>query len=302
MAHNDFLIEFSKAQKLGSVEELLTCHAKRYSFQINSRERAKQTIALLQEKLDINWEGKRVLDIGCAYAAFGIELAKVGAKVVGIDINEKWLNLGKTNALNEVDVPLLLCDASSRTAIEQLHEYGPFDVVLVNDVLEHIYDTAGLLFNLTKLMRAGGILFFKVPNGQATRHVLLEGHKRVFGISLLPPDYWSYFVGSPFHIYYRRWEYFTAHFDQFGFHDLKVINQNTDPSLESTQKHIKADIKKIIKHLKRENFDNPTQFQWTKKACEQYLYEVNEDLKNMDWDQLYFKYRVTFWQGLILAP
>jgi len=302
MAYNDFLIEFAKAQKVGSLEELLTHYAKRYSFQINSRERAKQTIAMLQEKLGLDWQGKRVLDVGCAYAAFTIELAKLGAKVVGIDINKKWLDLGKTNAINEVDVPLLLCDASSRKAIEQLHEYGPFDVVLVNDVLEHIYDTAGLLFNLTKLMRTGGILFFKVPNGQATRHVLLEGHKRVFGISLLPPDYWSSFVDVPFHIYYRRWEYFTAQFNQFGFHDLKVLNSNTDPSLESTQKHINADIKKIRKHLKPENFKNATQFQFVKKACGQYFDEVNEDLQNMAWEQLYFKYRVTFWEGLIYAP
>lgn len=302
MTYNDFLIEFSKAQKVGSVEELLTHNAKRYSFQINSRERAKETITLLQDKLGISWQGKRVLDVGCAYAAFGIELAKIGAEVVGIDINKKWLNLGKVNALNEVDVSLLLCDASSRKAIKQLSEYGPFDVVLINDVLEHIYDTAGLLFNLTKLMRKGGTLFFKVPNGQATRHVFLEGHKRVFGISLLPPDYWSSFVGFPFHIYYRRWEYFTAHFNQFGFRDLRILNKNTDPSLESTQKHINADIQRIRKHLNRKNFDNAAQFQWVQKACEQYFDEVNEDLQNMPWDKLYFKYRVTFWQGLILAP
>lgn len=50
---------------------------------------------MLTEKLNIDWRGKRVLDVGCAYAAFTIELAKLGAEVVGIDISQKWLELGK---------------------------------------------------------------------------------------------------------------------------------------------------------------------------------------------------------------
>lgn len=131
---------------------------------------------------------------------------------------------------------------------------------------------------------------------------MLEGHKRVFGISLLPPDYWPSFVKAPFHIYYRRWEYFTSQFNHFGFHGLKVLNKNTDPSIESTQKHINADIKKIRKHAKQENFENATQFQLARKVCGQYFDEVNEDIQNLAWDQLFFKYRVTFWEGLIYAP
>lgn len=302
MAHNDFLAAFAEAQKIGSVEELLADHAKRYSFQINSRERAKDAIAKLDEKLGLDWDGLRVLDVGCAYGAFTIELAKRGAKVVGIDLSNKWLRLAEVNARDEIDVPFILCDASTREARQQLSPYGPFNVVLINDVFEHIYDTAGLLTNIRSLMEPGATLYFKVPNGKATRHVLLEGHKGVFGISLLPPDYWPAFVKAPFQIYYRRWEYFTALFREFGFEDLRVLNPNTDPNLQATRKHIQADVKKIKQHLKLENFQDATQFKSVRIACQQYFDEVAEDIKEMEWDELFFKYRVTFWEGIIQAP
>ncbi|MEI9927196.1 MAG: hypothetical protein WDN44_05145 [Sphingomonas sp.] len=152
------------------------------------------------------------------------------------------------------------------------------------------------------MMAPHASLFFKVPNGLATRHVLLEGHKRVFGISLLAPDYWQKFVKAPFHIYYRRWEYFRALFNEFGFVDLRMLNENTDPSLEATRRHIKGDIKKIKLHLKAENFANPDQFRTLRVACRYFFDEVTQDLETMAWDDLFFKYRVTFWEGIANAP
>jgi hypothetical protein len=57
-----------------------------------------------------------------------------------------------------------------------------FDLVIVNDVFEHIFDTAGLLENLSSLMSKGRKLFFQVPNGLAPRFVISEGHRKGFGV------------------------------------------------------------------------------------------------------------------------
>lgn len=302
MAYEQFLTAFAQAQGLSSVESLLTDNAKRYSFQINSRKRASDAIAMLDEKLKLDWNGMRVLDVGCAYGAFTIELAKRGAKAVGIELSDKWLSLARINAQNEVDVPFVHCDASSRQARQQLISYGPFDVVLINDVFEHIYDTAGLLTNIRSLMAPHGVLYFKVPNGKATRHVLQEGHKGVFGISLLPPDYWPKFVKAPFQIYYRRWEYFTALFKEFDFTDIQVLNVNADQSIEVTRKHIARDVRKIKQHLKISNFENADQLKTVRNVCLQYFDEVSEDVEKMEWNDLFFKYRSTFWEGIIRLP
>jgi 2-polyprenyl-3-methyl-5-hydroxy-6-metoxy-1,4-benzoquinol methylase len=178
MAYAEFLEQFATAQGVASVDELLSKHADRYAFQIGRRDRAKRAIQLLQDNFSIDFKGKKVLDVGCAYGSLSIEIAKLGATVVGIDISDKWLKLGEVNARGEADVKLINCDASTFAATKQLGEDGPFDIIIVNDVFEHIYDTAGLVANLSKLMAPGGRVYFKVPNGLATRDVLQEGHKR----------------------------------------------------------------------------------------------------------------------------
>lgn len=117
MAGNDFLTAFAEAQAVGSVEQLLSNHAKRYSFQINSRERAKGAISTLDEKLRLNWNGLRVLDVGCAYGDFTIELAKRGAKAVGIELSDKWLRLAKIRMkpMSPLLIAMLLVDSASAT-------------------------------------------------------------------------------------------------------------------------------------------------------------------------------------------
>lgn len=70
MTHTGFLQAFAETRKIASVAELLKEHSKRYSFQINSRERAKNAIATLDDLLQIDWQGKRVLDVGCAWGIY----------------------------------------------------------------------------------------------------------------------------------------------------------------------------------------------------------------------------------------
>ncbi len=300
MSEAAFLAAFAKAQGLGSVEELTGQHAKRYSFQINSRERARKAATLLHDKLGIELEGRRVLDVGCAYGSFAIEFAKLGAQVVGIDVNEKWLKLADENARDEVAIPFLRCDASTIVARDMLREHGPFDLVIVNDVFEHIYDTAGVLANLTALMRPGACLYYKIPNGLATRSVLSEGHKKVFGISLLAPDYWPMFVSAPFQIYYRRWEYFDALYERYGF-DINDFVPIHDDSEETTKRHITNDVARIRRRLKLKNFESRKQLSVARDACSYYFSEIASDLadERMEWRPLFKKYRQTFWEGAL---
>lgn len=272
--------------------------AKRYAFALSNRERGRALIKRLEDHgITINFSN--VLDIGCAYAGNLIEMRLAGASGIGIDIDEKWLALAKQNARDECSINVMLCDASTREARERLKPFGPFDLVIVNDVFEHVYDTAALLENISSLITPNGRVFYQVPNGLATRAVMSEGHKKIFGISLLPPDYWSHFTPTPFHIYYRRWSYFNALFNHFGFRNTDIA-PNHDEDLEWTRRKLQQDLREI-----REAYEekvpgyNVHQARFMEGAMRKYEYELRSDLNTMGWEDLMKKYRQHFWEGIL---
>ena len=299
MSYEDFVAGFAEVQGIGSTELLLDQHASQYSFQLNSRKRGKLMIELLRKRLQTDFVDSNVLDVGCAYGSTSVEFANIGARVTGIDTSTKWLKLAEANAKGEAEVTFLNCDASSRLALQELEPRGPFDLIVVNDVFEHIYDSAGLIHNLRKLLSERGSIYYKVPNGHATRNVLAEGHKKVFGITLLAPDYWHLFVKAPFHIYYRRREHFDALFTQTGLRETMCMNECHDEDIVKTQRHITNDLNRIRRQLKAENFESRAHFSHVRKACQYYFAEAAHDLETMDWWDLFYKYRVTFWEGVL---
>lgn len=299
MTYRDFLEDFATVQGVADAATLLAEHGDRYSFQIRSRERARQLIESLDDKLGIDFCGLRVLDVGCAYGSFSVEFAKLGAQVVGIDISDKWLGLAESNARDEAHVTFLECDASARRALGKLMKHGPYDMVVLNTVLEHVYDTAGLLHNLRLLLADGARIYYRVPNGLAMRNVLLERHKKIYGISLLAPDFWPIFVKAPFRIYYRRWEYFDALFAHFGFKVEKLLNEICDPDLETTQRRIVDDRDRIRGHLARRNFEDPAQYTALRRAADLYFDEIEADLETLGWWDLFYKYRADYWEGIL---
>ncbi len=299
MSYEAFLSAFAAEHGVRDAEALLTDHAERFSFQINSRDRARKAIATVLDAVPLDLSRARILDVGCAYGSFAIEFAKLGAEVTGVDVSEKWLRLAEINADGEARPAFIRCDASTRSAAATLAERGPFDLVVVNDVFEHIYDTVGLLANLSAVMQPGAFLYYKVPNGLATRNVISEGHKKKFGISLLPPDYWGAFVSAPFNIYYRRKGYFDALFNQFNFSLARNLNDLRDKDAKTTRAILIKDAREIREALKANPPADPQAAEYLRQACRHYFAELREDLAGLAWPELFAKYRVTFWEGVL---
>ena len=108
----------------------------------------------------IDWQGKDVLDLGCAGGFMAEAMAARGAKVTGIDPAELAIEAARRHALTEglrisydVGVGEALPYAEAR-----------FDAVVCVDVLEHVADLDAVLLEVARVLRPGGLFLFDTIN------------------------------------------------------------------------------------------------------------------------------------------
>ena len=103
---------------------------------------------------------KKVLDIGCGTGTISLFLAAKNNQVVGIDISKKAISAANKNAKNlglEKKVKFKVSDYPNDKII------GSFDLILLNDVLEHIPCQSKALKITINLLKRDGIIFLSVP-------------------------------------------------------------------------------------------------------------------------------------------
>ena len=104
---------------------------------------------------------RTVLDVGCGGGILAESMAGLGAKVTGIDLAEKSLQVAKLHLLEsgkQVEY--------RKVAVEALAEERPasFDVVVCMEMLEHVPDPAGIVAACAKLVKPNGHVFFSTLN------------------------------------------------------------------------------------------------------------------------------------------
>jgi 2-polyprenyl-3-methyl-5-hydroxy-6-metoxy-1,4-benzoquinol methylase len=124
----------------------------------------------------------RVLDVGCAYGGFLVAFARRGARVTGIDIDARYVRLAALNLREQGrDGELVHGDAG-----EPHPEFaGKFDLIIANDVLEHVQRPAVFLANLRDWLTPSGAAYLEIPNGAWPPYVARDGHHELFGVTLL---------------------------------------------------------------------------------------------------------------------
>ncbi len=107
-------------------------------------------------------EGCNVLDLGCGQGFFSRELARRGARVVGIDLSDAMI----ASALqHEAQQPLgVEYRVVSASEVDRHWEQGSFDLVTACMALQDIADIRGALRSAHALLRSGGRLVFSVPH------------------------------------------------------------------------------------------------------------------------------------------
>jgi 2-polyprenyl-6-hydroxyphenyl methylase/3-demethylubiquinone-9 3-methyltransferase len=113
--------------------------------------------------------GKTVLDVGCGGGILSESMAGLGAKVTGIDLSEKALQVAKLHLLEsgkQVDY--------RKVAVEELaaEQPGRYDVVTCLEMLEHVPDPSSVIAACAKLVNPGGRVFFSTLNRNPKSYLL----------------------------------------------------------------------------------------------------------------------------------
>ena len=114
----------------------------------------------------VEGNGKRLLDIGCGDGRLTEKIAKkMGVEeVYGIDIDK--LNLSKARKRG---IKAIYADANRRLPFKSKY----FDVILCNQVAEHLINPDNLFKEIHRLLKDNGCAYISVPN-------LCSFHNRVF--------------------------------------------------------------------------------------------------------------------------
>lgn len=104
-------------------------------------------------------KGSRILDIGCGSGRYSVELAAMGAEVVGVDESRAMLDLARAAAAKAgVDGRCSLVHAPF-----QSFEAGtPFDYSIAIGLFDYIFDPASFLAKVRSLTRKGFLASFPV--------------------------------------------------------------------------------------------------------------------------------------------
>ena len=177
------------------------------------------------------FRGARVLDVGCAYGGFLVAASEAGARLLaGIDVNEELLKLARLQLADYRKSATL--DRFDITAPDVVDKLGRFDVILCNDVLEHVVDPEAASAHLAELLDRGGSLFLQIPNGKSVEFMLKDGHYGLFGITLLDrmraERVWAASYSDTYGVeHYAPLAYYLDIFSQAGL-QLRVLNRPPD--------------------------------------------------------------------------
>ncbi len=111
---------------------------------------------------------KVVLDVGCGGGILSESMARMGAKVTGIDMGQEPLSVAKLHSL-EAGVSVIY----QKTTAEDFASRHPasFDVVTCMEMLEHVPDPASVIESVARLAKPGAQVFFSTLNKTAKAYL-----------------------------------------------------------------------------------------------------------------------------------
>ncbi|HEU4878801.1 MAG TPA: methyltransferase domain-containing protein [Gemmatimonadaceae bacterium] len=127
-------------------------------------------------------EGASVLDVGCGDAGALIAFAEQGAKCAGIECFDTSLERGRLRAADHgVEV-----DLKKGVAESIPYPDATFDLVMLDNVLEHVTDRPLTLREVKRVLKPGGLLYMVTPKPFSLYSLWNDPHYDLAGLVLMP--------------------------------------------------------------------------------------------------------------------
>lgn len=119
-----------------------------------------------------------VLEIGCAEGGNMAPFIARGCYTVGVDLNERQIEKAKS-FLSEKFSPAVF-DQQVKLVAQDIYKVAPeslgrFDLIVMRDVIEHIFDQERFLHYVKAFLKPGGRIFFGFPPW----HMPFGGHQQI---------------------------------------------------------------------------------------------------------------------------
>jgi ubiquinone/menaquinone biosynthesis C-methylase UbiE len=131
----------------------------------------ERRLNLIRERVPL--EGRRILDVGCGVGTYVRRLGELSARVYGVDVSLTRLQQAAAS------VPNLAAAVGEHLPFAN----GTFDLVLLNEVIEHVHDDRLTLSESLRVLQAGGHMVIYAPNRlyPFETHGIYLGRRYIFG-------------------------------------------------------------------------------------------------------------------------
>lgn len=143
-------------------------------------------LAYVRDRINQHWqcdehkrrplEGRTALDVGCGAGLLAEPLARLGARVTGIDAAPELIEAARDHSERqglEIDY--------RASAVEEVE--GRFDLVTCLEVIEHVADPQAFVDALARRLAPGGLMILSTPNATGWSRLLTitlaEGFGRI---------------------------------------------------------------------------------------------------------------------------